>query len=208
MKLTFLTRIKTVSPFLLFFPFFLLYIVIILVFRNNALSDDEMRYLGYAKNLTHGYYAAPPPNDAIVNGPGYPIILMPFVALNAPVILAVLANALFYYLSVVFLYKTLLRISSFKIALFISLFWACYYNSYQDMLFAFTESVTCLIVSLLLYSVTRAFEDSDKRRKYMILAGMAMGYLALTKVVFCYVVLFIFIGSCLVWLLNRKSIRS
>jgi len=206
MRLTFLERIKTVSPFLLFLPFLLLYIVIILVFRNSPLSDDEIRYLGYAKNLIHGYYAAPPPNDAIVNGPGYPIVLMPFVALNAPVILAVLANAVFYYLSVVFLYKTLLRISSFKITLFTSLFWACYYNSYQDMLFTFTESVTCLIVSLLLYFLTRAFEISEKRRKYMILAGIAMGYLALTKVVFCYVILFIFIASWVVWLFNRRSV--
>jgi 4-amino-4-deoxy-L-arabinose transferase-like glycosyltransferase len=41
----------------------------------------------------------------------------------------------------------------------------------------------------------------------MVLAGITMGYLALTKVVFCYVVLFIFIGSCLVWLLDRKSIN-
>jgi 4-amino-4-deoxy-L-arabinose transferase-like glycosyltransferase len=208
MKLTFLTKIKTVSPFLLFFPFFLLYVVIILVFHNRIeLADDEARYLGYAKNLTHGYYAAPPPNDAIINGPGYPIVLMPFAALNTPVLLAVLANALFYYLSVVFLYKTLLRISSFKIALFISLFWACYYNSYQDMLFAFTEPLTCLIVSLLLYFLTRAFENSDNRRRYMILAGIAMGYLALTKIVFCYVVLFIFFGNCLVWLLNRRSLN-
>jgi len=207
MKLTFLAKIKTVSPFLLFFPFLLLYIVIILIFRDSALSDDEIRYQIYAKNLTHGYYAPPPPNDVIINGPGYPIILMPFVALNAPVMLVVLANALFYYLSVVFLYQTLLRISSFKVALFISLFWACYYNSYQDMLFAFTESFTCLVVSLLLYFLTRAFENSDQRKKYMILAGIAMGYLALTKVVFCYVILFIFIGSSLAWLLNRKSIN-
>jgi len=109
MKLTFLTKIKTVSPFLLFFPFLLLYIVIILIFRDSALSDDEIRYQIYAKNLTHGYYAPPPPNDVIINGPGYPIILMPFVALNAPVMLVVLANALFYYLSIKYLPYILLK---------------------------------------------------------------------------------------------------
>jgi len=206
MKLTFVAKIKTVSPFLLFLPFFFLYVVIILAFHNHTvLADDEIRYLGYAKNLTHGFYAGPPPFNALPNGPGYPIILMPFVALNTPVVWAVLANALFYYLSVVFLFKTLQRISTFKIALFISLFWACYYNSFQDMLFAFTECFTCLIVSLLLYFLTRAYEDSDHRRKYVILSGIAMGYLALTKIVFGYVILFIFIASVLVWLFNRRS---
>jgi len=209
MKLTPAGKIKTVSPFLLFFPFFPLYVAIILVFHSNVLADDEARYLMYAKNLIHGYYAAPPPNDTIINGPGYPIILMPFVAVNAPVLWAILANALFYYLSIVFLYKTLLRISSFKIALFVSLFWACYYNSFQDMLYIYTEPLTCLVVSLLLYFFTRAFEPQTHqgKRKYIYLAGIAMGYLALTKIVFCYVVLFIFIGSCLVWVLNRKSIN-
>src|SRR5215470_3914935 len=107
MKLTFAAKIKTVSPFLLFLPFFLLYVVLILAFHSNVLADDEARYLRYAKNLTHGYYAAPAPNDEIINGPGYPIVLAPFVALNTPVIWAILANALFYYLSIVFLYKTL-----------------------------------------------------------------------------------------------------
>jgi len=203
-------KLKTSSPYLIFLPFLFIYIIIILIFHNyNQLAGDEARYFGYAENLTHGYYAAPPPNDAIINGPGYPIVLMPFAALNAPVIWAVLANALFYYLSVVFLYKTLLRISSFKAALFISLFWACYYNSFQDMLFVYTEPFTCLVISVLLYFFTRAFEPEDlyKKKKYVYLAGMAMGYLALTKIVFCYVVLFLFIGSCLVWVLNRKSIN-
>jgi hypothetical protein len=192
MKLTFLAKIKTVSPFC-YFSFFLLYIVIILIFRDNALSDDEIRYQIYAKNLTHGYYAPPPPDDVIINGPGYPIILMPFVALNAPVMLFVLANALFYYLSVVFLYKTLLRISSLKVALF-TVYFGPVIIILTRICFLYLRKVHLSYYFVVVIFLTRAFENSEKEKVY-ILAGVAMGYLALQKSSFATFVLFIFIGS-------------
>ncbi|HEY2721598.1 MAG TPA: glycosyltransferase family 39 protein [Chitinophagaceae bacterium] len=200
-------RIRTISPFLLFLPFLIFYVVIILVFHNNQLADDEIRYLGFAGKLTHGFYSAPPPNVFIPNGPGYPIILMPLVALHAPVILIVLTNALFYYLSVVFLFKALLRISSFKVALISGFFWACYYNSYQDMLFAFTETFTCLNVSLIIYFLVNAFDNSngEKKGKYTVLSGISIGYLVLTKIVFGYVLLCMLIVGGILWMLKRTS---
>ena len=59
--------------------------------------QDETRYLGFADNLTHGFYS---PRDSVQlwSGPGYPLLLAPFRAigfgpgalrlLNAPLLFA------------------------------------------------------------------------------------------------------------------------
>ncbi|MGC4034394.1 MAG: hypothetical protein QM764_00435 [Chitinophagaceae bacterium] len=200
-------KLKNTSPFLLFLPFLLLYIVIILLFHPHQIADDEIRYTGYAHNLLHGYYSEPPPNVAIINGPGYPIVLMPFVAINAPIVWMVLLNAIFYYISVVYLFKALRQIASFGIAFAFSLFWACYYNSFQDMLNAFTESLTCMIISLLLYFLTHLFfNQKTPKKKYLYFAGISLGYLVLTKIIFGYVLLILLIASFILWLLKRQSV--
>ena len=95
------------NPFLLFSPFLLLYATFILFHFKSILVGDEIRYLFLAKNLTHGYYWHPGDRIGLGNGPGYPILLMPFLALNAPLICMKLINAVLQYVSVIFLFKSL-----------------------------------------------------------------------------------------------------
>jgi hypothetical protein len=47
----------------------------------HPLQDDEWRYLYYAENLLRGYYS-PRPRVFLWNGPGYPLLLVPFVKLG------------------------------------------------------------------------------------------------------------------------------
>ncbi|MGC4038463.1 MAG: hypothetical protein QM764_21045 [Chitinophagaceae bacterium] len=208
MQTNLIRRSEALSPYLLFLPFLVLYSGIILKFHSGQIADDEIRYTGYAQNLLNGFYSNPPPNVSIINGPGYPIILMPFVAGKAPLLWMALINAAFYYLSVVFLFKSLKKISPFKIAFSFALFWACYYSSFQDMLHAFTESFTCLVISLILYFLTRVYIDDDSaaKRKYLYFSGISIGYLVLTKIIFGYVLLVMIIGSAVLWLINGHSV--
>ena len=55
---------------------------------------DEARYLEYAGNLLQGFYV-PDEDPDFVNGPGYPIILMPFAGSPAAALGARLLNAFF-----------------------------------------------------------------------------------------------------------------
>ena len=105
-------NIKTAkNPFLLFLPFLIFYVIFILIFATDELNhDDQGRYLMYAHNLINGYYSPPAPNIDLGNGPGYPLILAPFVALHLPLICIKLLNAVFYYLSIIFLFKSLRQI--------------------------------------------------------------------------------------------------
>jgi 4-amino-4-deoxy-L-arabinose transferase-like glycosyltransferase len=196
------------NPYLLFSPFLLLYIIVILILQVNTLSGDEFRYVYFADNMLHGFYSPPPPYVDIPNGPGYPILLMPFRLLHLPLLSMKLMNALFHYLAVVFLFKSLIQIVSFRKALIFSLFLGCYYITFRVMSIIYTEMFAFFLVSLLAYLLIRAF-SSEKTRKYVVLSGLVMGYIALTKVIFGYVLLCMLAGCLLLWLpyrsLNHKK---
>ncbi len=195
------------NPFLLFLPFLVLYIGIIIVFREKTMWGDEIRYDTFAHNILHGYYSPAPPFVNLINGPGYPLLIAPFFAVGLPYLAIVLLNALFYYLSVVFLFKALQKIAPFRYALVFSLFWACYYNSFQDIYRMLTEPFTCFLVSLLLFCTINVFDKkiSKSKRKYFFLSGILIGYLVLTKVAFGYVLLFMLAGFGVLSVFNKHS---
>lgn len=192
------------NPFLLFLPFLLFYIALVLILPTNGTTGDENRYLMFGQNLIHGFYS--PPYIDIGDGPGYPILLMPFLALNLPLIYVTLLNAVLYYASVILLFKALQRVVSFPTALICSLFWACFYNSYEQIPLVVPEAFTAFLISLLVFILLMAFNpvNSKKVKKYIYLSGFIIGYIALTKVIFGYVLAFMLIGSGLLWLINRK----
>jgi len=193
----------TRNPYLLFSPFLLFYIIFVLITQVDKLTGDEYRYVYYADNLLKGFYSPPPPYVDIPNGPGYPIILIPFRLLGLPLVSMKLLNAVFLYLAVVFLYKSLIQVVSFKRALIFSVFLGCYYISFKFASLILTEIFTFFLVSLLGYLILRAF-NSEKTRKYVLLSGLVMGYIALTKVIFGYVLLCMLIGTLILWLLHKN----
>jgi hypothetical protein len=197
----------TRNPFILFLPFLILYILIVISFPTNGTSGDEERYLYFAHNLINGYFSPPIPHIDLGNGPGYPIILIPFVVFHLPLISITLLNAILYYLSIVILFKALLELIPFKLALIISLFWALYYNSYQNIPQILTEVFTSSLICFLLYFVIKAFNlpSSNKEKLYVVLSGVVIGYIALTKPIFGYVILFVLPVLFILWLIKRKS---
>lgn len=118
-------------------------------------------------------------------------------------------NAVFTYLAVVFLFKALQKITSFKTTLFFSLFLACYFNSLEFIALLYSESLAFFLVALNVYLLVKTFtqDGSIKNSKYIFLSGFFIGFLILTKVIFGYVLLFMLIGIGLLWILNRKSLN-
>ena len=191
------------NPYLLFLPFLIFFIVFIILFHTDGLEGDEGRYLMFAQNLLHGFYSPPAPAINLWNGPGYPIILMPFVALRLPLIAMTLLNALFYYLSIVFLFKALLRIVSFGKALAFSLFWACFFSAYQKMPRITTETFTLFLVALLMFCLLKAW--IDRSNTYLFVSGLVLGAIVLTKIVFGYVLMVMLFLGLLLWIWHRKK---
>jgi len=192
----------TRNPFLLFSPFLVFFILLVIKQHTDAMEGDESGYLYFANNLLQGFYSPPAPDINLWWGPGYPILLMPFVALGLPLICITLMNAVFQYLSIVFLFKALVHFMDYRKSLLFSLFWAFCYSSYQYISLIITESFTIFLVSLLIFSIVNAF--NKYMNLYLYLSGFILGYIALTKVIFGYVILILLLGSVLMWIKNRN----
>jgi hypothetical protein len=199
----------TRNPYLLFVPFLVLYIIVVLIFDKPGTRGDEGRYLMFAKHIIEGFYSPPAPNIDLGNGPGYPIVLTPFVALHLPLICITLLNAGFYYLSIVLLFKSLKNIVSFKVALAFSLFWACFLNLYEYLYRIYTEVFTAFLICLLIFYVNKAFRIYERKNDKMniFFSGFILGFIALTKPIFGYVILVMLIGNGLAWITKRKSVN-
>jgi 4-amino-4-deoxy-L-arabinose transferase-like glycosyltransferase len=193
----------TRNPYLLFLPFLILYIIVVLILNNDVLEGDEQGYMFFANNLLHGFYSPPSPNIDLWWGPGYPLLLVPFLFFKLPLISITLLNAIFQYLSIVFLYKAMMYFVRFQNAFIFSLFWAFCYSSYSTIATIYAESFSLFLISLFLYSVIRTFLDGSNKHHYF--AGFLLGYLTLTKVLFGYIIFFLFIGFILLWLTSRNN---
>ena len=192
----------TRNPWLIFSPFLLYYGYLVIKNKWPSLYGDEIRYMDFAKNLTHGYYSPFPAHINLWNGPGYPIILMPFAAFHIPDIYTTLMNAVFEYLSVVFLYKALNRVTNHKTALWAGLLLALYPNALSMLPILYTEAFSMFLVSLLVYFATLSYFKTQN--KYIILTGLVFGYLTLTKIIFGYVIIVGLLG-CLTMMLFREQ---
>jgi len=205
MKKLFVTK----NPYLIFLPFLLLYIAIILFLPTDGKFGDETYYLKFAHNIINGFYSPSTPDVDLMYGPGYPIIIAPFIALNLPLIYITLLNAALYYFSIILLFKSLLLVVNFRIAVITSLFWALYYHSFEQLHLIYTETITSFLISLIIYCTIKAFSPDNTRNtnKLIIIAGFALGYVALTKVIFGYVLICMLIGSGIIYLKNRNSVN-
>jgi 4-amino-4-deoxy-L-arabinose transferase-like glycosyltransferase len=203
-------RITTITknPYLLFSPFLCFYILYILLFPSDF-SGDEIRYLRFAKNLIHGFYSPSAPDIDLTNGPGYPLLLSPFVAIGLPLIYIALMNAFFYYLSIILLFKALKQTVGSNIALIFSCFWACYYVAFGTMNTIVPETFTFLLVSLLIFSLVKVFkaDNSKEIRRFIFLAGFTIGFIILTKMIFGYVLLLMLSGYIVFWITDIKNIN-
>jgi hypothetical protein len=189
------------SPYILFIPFLIFYACFIIINRPPKLHDDEVRYMEFTQHLLKGFYSPPYPHINLWNGPGYPITLMPFVALKVPVLYISLLNALYIYMAVVLLYKALNVITNYKIASLFGLILAVYPNILSVLTMLYTEPLTYCLVSAMLYSTTLCFYK--KKFRYLFVAGITLGFLTLTKIIFGYVII-LCLFTCLVLALFKK----
>lgn len=189
------------NPWFIFLPFLFYYAYVVIINKWPTLYGDEIRYVDFAHNLIHGYYSPSPPHINLWNGPGYPLILLPFIAVHVPVLYITLLNAVYQYLAVVFLYKALSLITNHKIAVIAAVLLALYPNDQAILPILYTEAFTSFMVSLLIYFVAVGY--TKEKPKFIVLAGLVLGYITLTKIIFGYV-LVICLTVCLIMLLFKK----
>lgn len=183
------------------------YILIVTFFSTDNLSGDEPRYIQYAKNLIAGFYSPPPPEISLWNGPGYPLFLCPFLIFKLPLISIRYANAVLYFISVLLLYRGLKNLGvSYKTRLICCGALACafpYYLFY--ILNILTEVYVLFLISLFSCLVLKIKSDINKIG-LIIITGLVLSQIMLTKVLFAYVCIVILFGLVFIKLLWSKKI--
>ena len=184
-------------------PFLLLYLAICFVFAPHTFVDDEERYIRFAKNILHGFYSPPLPNIDLWNGPGYPLVVAPFLLLKLPLMAIRVLNALMMYASLVLVYKTIRLYAYQKTALFCTILLGLYFPVYEKIPLVLTECLTWFLISMIGYLFFKIGKEKKLSSKTVWLCAIAIAFLTMTKVVFGYVIIAMLFISLILFLLPK-----
>jgi hypothetical protein len=197
------TKIKAVIKFI---PLLLLYVIIVLVF-SNAQGRDEKRYIMFAHNLLNGFYSLPGGNVNLWNGPGYPIVLVPFLGFHITLIFAKLLNAVFLFLAVIYFYSTLSFFVPRRISVVSAYLLGMYIPFFPHLPLLTTEIFTVFLVCGFIFHFCQWNKGINKRGNFLAVV-LYLGYLALTKVFFGFAIITVGIVSLLLSLHRGRHIFS
>jgi 4-amino-4-deoxy-L-arabinose transferase-like glycosyltransferase len=165
-----------------------LYAGIVLLVSSDAFQGDEVLYVRFATNLTKGFYS-PPDHLNLWFGPGYPIILAPFVAMHLPLILAKLLNAALLFLGLLYFHRTVCLYTEPRVAYVASLLLGLYLPFLGQMHLLYTETLAFFLLCGFLFHYGLAVGRGSPSRRHLFLSAFFLGYLALTKVLFGYIII-------------------
>jgi len=185
-----------------FLPLLAFYLAIVLVFAKDGLQGDEIRYVQFASNLTQGYYADPV--YVLWSGPGYPLFLAPFMALGWSWLLVKLLNAFLLFGGVIYFYRTLTFYLSELTATVFAFLLGLYPPILRESPALLTESLAFFLICAFGFYYCRLCQQPGKRVP-MLLAPVCLGWLALTKVFFGYVLLASLLYFLLLSLWSRRQ---
>jgi hypothetical protein len=167
-------------------PLLAVYVAVTLGNWPSQWVADEGRYLQFADNLGQGRYALPG-DDFLWNGPGYPLVLAAWNATGLPPPWARFGNAGFLFLAAV--------LFAHFMALYVPRRWALgtawamglHVPLYIGLGQLMTESLAVCLVCGSCFAAGIALRTGS--RTATACAGLSLGWLALTKVFFGYVLL-------------------
>ncbi len=186
-----------------FLPLLVLYVVLIISFSPDALIGDENRYVGYANNLANGFYTNPD-NPDLSNGPSYPLVLLPFVALNIDFLAPKLLNGVFVFMGVFFFYRTLLLYTKQKYALFAAIILGLYPPLLRWMPRLYSESLAFMCMCGFIFYCCLLYNEKRKNWKSYVPASLFLAFLVLTKVVFFHVMVVSAVLLVVLYLIKSK----
>ena len=157
--------------------------VVTLLAHRPDLIWDEGRYLWFAKNLTQGFYLTPEMQD-VLNGPGYPLVLAPLVALKVPLMGLRMLNAVFMALAAWFSFRAVLPYAGRRWALAVALVTALHPSLVRTASYLMTEALALCCIAGFAWAFTAALRAKDFSWILIAAAAFAFAWLTLTRVFF------------------------
>jgi 4-amino-4-deoxy-L-arabinose transferase-like glycosyltransferase len=187
-------------------PLIGLYFILIISFGHNELIADEGRHVEYALNLTNGYYTDLE-NPSFRNGPGYPLLIAPLLALGISNVFITLINALLLFGAVLFFYKTIVNYVGHKKALAFSYLLGLYPPFFKWLVYLHSEALAVFLVCGFLFHFMALHKNYSK--KHLLISASFLGLLVLTKVIFAYVIIALFIFYFFVFMFKKsRKVKS
>jgi hypothetical protein len=184
-------------------PLLVIYLLVILLFSPNGLTHDEPRYLMFAGHLSQGYYTSASELN-LWNGPGYPLVLLPFAWLKVPLIWARLLNAFFLFGALIFFHRILSLYLDTRPAFYCSLLFGLFPPLFSHLSLLITETFVIFLICGFAYYYVQTCRSSTFSWGHWLAAGLFGGYLAVTKVLFGYVLLLGLVFFYVLYLWRRK----
>jgi hypothetical protein len=170
-------------------PLLALYILLILpsAAHEGRLRPDEGRYWGSAEALVEGRYSLPAQLQ-LWNGPGYAILLSPFAELSLPRAAARFMNGGLLFLAVLYFYLMLRMYVREKTAYLGAYALGLYPPVLQMLPQLMTEPAALFLTCGFVFHFSRIARGARTLSWDLLVAALYLGYLALTKVIFGYVI--------------------
>jgi hypothetical protein len=188
-----------------FLPLIIVYVVVLVLSPTGIGRSDQTRYLWYAENLSRGYFSPKQPVN-LWSGPGYPLLLAPFVGLRLPLAVPRALNIVLLLAAVGYFYATLRSYIGGRwavIGAYILGLWPPLVMFVPRLL---TETLAVFLISGFIFHLARLHRAEARSRTHLILASGYLAYLALTRVLFGYVALAVLIITFALWLWRRQGV--
>jgi hypothetical protein len=167
--------------------------------------SDEGPFLAAARRLLDGHYAVAGAMDGtkyLWHGPGLPALISPLVAIGAPLTVIRLLGPILLFVAVVLFYRLLRLRLSRRFSLIGAYALGLYGPMYEGIASSLQKEPLALVVSVTaLYGTARYV--SDGRNRYLAVAGLALGALAMTRLEYGWVLPPLLAVAAIWWLLAR-----
>lgn len=159
------------------------YLALILARQDGAFQKDEITYWTYAHQLLEGRFA-PEGTQFLWCGPGYPLLLAPFAQAGS-ILGAKLLNAGLLFAMVLLFYRTAKHYVAPRQAQWAAGAMGLYWPLFDELHRMMTEVFTALLVVAAVHAASNLARRGGVL--WLLWAAVLLGYLALTKILFGYV---------------------
>ncbi len=193
------------KPLLRLLTLLLIYILLITVpdMPETARTDGD-RYMWFAGNLTEGFYS--PANQVnLWSGPGYPLALAPVVGLSLPLTAARLLNVIFMFGAAVYFFLLVRRYAGTGWATISTYVLGLWPPALRLLPQIMTEPLTVFLICGFAFHLARMHRSEERRRLHLVLASAFLAYLALTRVIFGYLIPVALVVAAVAYFITRSG---
>ena len=187
-----------------FAPLLLLYILLVVIIDSpHSPQSDAGRYLWFAENLTNGYYS-PATEINLWSGPGYPLLLTTVTAAENPFSAGAALNVGLMLGAVLYFYYAARRYVDDRYATAGAYVLGLWPPVVRMVPLVMTETLAVFLTCGFAFHLSGSYREGRLRWGHIIAAAAFLGYLALTRVIFGYVIPVALLAVLVFYLAQRR----